>query len=137
MSNSTKEASALDAIKHQLSAGNFDDALASIQSILSDNSQNIDAHYMAAVCYRYQKQYTDAQNHLDTLKDLSLDKGRVYQEQGHLYKAQKAILPALTSYQTACQLNPALLASWQAQADLHTSLGNQTIAQQMSAQLWT
>ena len=135
MSNNTKEASVLDSIKHQLSTGNFDDALHSIQSILSDNSQNIDAHYMAAVCYRYQKQYTDAQNHLDTLKDLSLDKGRVYQEQGHLYKAQKAIIPALKNYQTACQINPALIGSWQAQLDLHTSLGNQANVRQISAQL--
>ncbi len=135
MSNSTEEASVLDSIKHQITARNFDDALASIQSILSDNSQNIDAHYMAAVCYRYKKQYTEAQKHLDILKDLSLDKGRVYQEQGHLYKAQKAILPALTSYQTACQLNPALLASWKAQADLHAILGKEAIAQQRSAQL--
>ncbi|MDG1694422.1 MAG: sulfotransferase [Porticoccaceae bacterium] len=135
MSNSTSEASALDAIKQQLSAGKFNDAMPSIMELLRDNSQNIDAHYMAAVCYRYKKKYTEAQNHLDILKDLSLDKGRIYQEQGHLYKAQKAILPALTNYQTACQINPALIASWQAQLDLHTAIGNQANVRQISAQL--
>jgi tetratricopeptide (TPR) repeat protein len=135
MNNSTSEASAIEAIKQQLSAGHFDDALPSIQTLLNDNPQNADAHYMAAVCYRYKKCYAKAQHHLDSLKDLSLDKGRVYQEQGHLYKAQKAILPAITSYQTACQLNPALLASWQTQLELQVALGNQANVQQISAQL--
>ena len=135
MNNSTSEASAIEAIKQQLSAGHFDDALPSIQTLLNDHPQNADAHYMAAVCYRYKERYTKAQHHLDSLKDLSLDKGRVYQEQGHLYKAQKAILPAITSYQTACQLNPALLASWQTQLELQTALGNQANVQQISAQL--
>ena len=32
--------------------------------------------------------YAKAQQYLDALKDLALDKGRVYQEQGHLYRAQ-------------------------------------------------
>ncbi|MBT8148833.1 MAG: sulfotransferase, partial [Gammaproteobacteria bacterium] len=94
-----------------------------------------EANYMAAVCQRYLNNYAQAQQHLDALKDLALDKGRVYQEQGHLYRAQGLNAQALVAYQTACQLNPALSASWKAQVELFVSIGRPADAQQAKMQM--
>ena len=135
MNQTTASTSTLDSIKGQISAGRFDQALPQLETLLAEDPRHADAHYMAAVCYRYQKNYVKSQSHLDILKDLSLDKGRVYQEQGHLYRAQNKPLPALNSYQTACQLNPALLASWQAQAQLLANVDRSANTQQIMAQL--
>ena len=109
------------AIQKTIAAGRFDDALNDLKQILQDDADNPDARYMAAVCYRYTREFDQAQQLLDTLKNISPDKGRVYQEQGHLYKAQQYNSQALAAYRSACQLNPALTASWKAQAELAAS----------------
>ena len=109
------------AIQKTIAAGRFDDALDDLKQILQDDADNPDARYMAAVCYRYTREFDQAQQLLDTLKNISPDKGRVYQEQGHLYKAQQYNSQALAAYRSACQLNPALTASWKAQAELAAS----------------
>ena len=110
-------------------------SLAELQLVFDQDANNLDANYMAAVCYRYQNNYSEAQRRLDALKNLALDKGRVYQEQGHLYRAQGLIPPALLAYQTASQLNPALIASWKAQVELLNSIGRSDDAKQAQMQL--
>lgn len=122
-------------IQRKIASGQLDQALAELQRVLNQDANNPDANYMAAVCYRYQNNYPQAQQSLDALKDLALDKGRVYQEQGHLYRAQGSNPKALAAYQTACQLNSALLASWKAQAELFAAIGDTAAAQQAQVQL--
>ena len=91
-------------IQKKIASGQFNQALVELQLVFDRDASNPDANYMAAVCYRYQCNYDKAQQYLDALKDLALDKGRVYQEQGHLYRAQGLTQRALVAYQTACQL---------------------------------
>ena len=122
-------------VQKKIAAGQLEQALAELQLVLDNDSNNPDANYMAAVAYRYQKNYKKAQQHLNTLKDLALDKGRFFQEQGHLYRAQSLSSLALAAYQTACQLNPALIASWKAQAELLHSSGSSAAAQQAQMQV--
>ena len=122
-------------VQKKIAAGQLEQALAELQLVLDNESNNPEANYMAAVAYRYQKNYKKAQQHLNELKDLAVDKGRFFQEQGHLYRAQNLSLPALAAYQTACQLNPALIASWKAQAELLDSSGNAAAAQQAKMQV--
>ena len=122
-------------IQKKIASGQFNQALVELQLVFDRDASNPDANYMAAVCYRYQCNYDKAQQYLDALKDLALDKGRVYQEQGHLYRVQGLTSLALVAYQTACQLNPALIASWKAQAELFTSEGNVAAAKQAHMQL--
>ena len=130
-----KSAYDVTSIQQKIAGGHYDDALTDLRSILEREADHADANYMAAVCYRYKKEFDHAQSYLDALKGSALDKGRVYQEQGHLYRAQQFMPQALTAYQTACQLNPALLASWKAQSELFTAVGDTAAAQQAQAQL--
>ena len=122
-------------IQKKIANGQFNQALTDLQRVFDQDANNPEANYMAAVCYRYQKKYAEAQQHLEALKDLALDKGRVFQEQGHLYRAQGLTSFALVAYQTACQLNPALVAGWKALVELFTSVGNAAAAKQAQMQL--
>ena len=105
-------------IQKHMAAGNFADALRAIDGLLASDPHNGEALYMAAVCHRYIGQYDKAQACLNTLMSLPHDRGRVYQEQGHLHVAMQQPQKALAAFANACQLNPVLLASWQNQ---HTS----------------
>ena len=134
MIDSNKTINAAD-IQKKIVSGQLDQALAELQIALTHDATNPDVNYMAAVCYRYKNNYTEAQRYLDLLKDLALDKGRVYQEQGHLYRAQNRLAQALVAYQAACQLNPALIASWQAQSEILISMGRPAAAKQATLQL--
>ena len=129
------EASNTASIQKKITSGQFDQALAELQKLLDQDPNHTDAHYMAAVCCRYQKNYSQAQHHLDALIDDAPDRGRLYQEQGHLYRAQSLTDRAIVAYQAACQLNPALIASWQAQAELLAVVGNSTDAQLVQRQV--
>ena len=122
-------------IQKKIANGQFNQALADLQRVFDQDANNPEANYMAAVCYRYQNNYVKAQQHLEALKYLALDKGRVFQEQGHLYRAQGLTSLALVAYQAACQLNPALIAGWKALVELFASVGNTAAAKQAQMQL--
>tara|TARA_S200000501_G_scaffold344926_1_gene357094 strand:- start:13662 stop:15656 length:1995 start_codon:yes stop_codon:yes gene_type:complete len=124
------EASNTASIQRKITSGQFDQALAELQKLLDQDPNHADAHYMAAVCCRYQKDYQQAQLHLDLLNELALDRGRLYQEQGHLYRAQSLTDHAIVAYQAACQVNSALTASWQAQVELLKAVGDASAAKQ-------
>lgn len=128
------------AIQQKIAGGLYDDALVDLHHILEADISNVnansaDAKYMAAVCCRYINEFDQAQQYLDELKDTSPDKGRVYQEQGHLFVARHLVPQALVAFQTACQLNPALIASWNAQAKLFSAHGSSAEAQQAQGQV--
>ena len=114
--------------------GEFDAALTGLTSILKVSPDFTDALYMKAVCERYLKQFDAASESLVKLKNLEPDFGRAHQEQGHLYKSIGQPQKALGAYQRACQANPALEASWRAQAEILKSLKRTREAQQALGQ---
>ncbi len=114
--------------------GKFDAALGSLSTILEEHPGHIDTLYMKAVCHRYAGQETHALAALGDLKEAMPDFGRAYQEEGHLYRTMGQTNKALASYKIACQLNPALAASWKAQAELLRASGQSAEAQQAEAQ---
>jgi tetratricopeptide (TPR) repeat protein len=122
-------------IQKNIAAGNFPDALRDIDCLLASDPGNAEALYMAAVCYRYTKQYDKAQTCLDSAKSTSYDRGRVYQEQGHLHVAQGHPQQALAAFANACQLNPVLLASWRSQYQILQAMKRPQEAQQAQAQV--
>ncbi|MEH6910086.1 MAG: sulfotransferase [Oceanicoccus sp.] len=113
----------------------FDQALSQLLSYLDNHPVDNDALYMAAVCYRYKKDYIQAQKFLDQLIMLAPDNGRAHQEQGHLLMARQQRELAVFAYVRASKFNPALVASWQAQVDLFSHLGNQQAAAQAQTEL--
>jgi tetratricopeptide (TPR) repeat protein len=122
-------------IQKIIASGNFAAALHGIDKLLLIDPGHTEALYMAAVCYRYTQKYDKAQACLDSLMSLSYDRGRVYQEQGHLHIALNRPHKALAAFANACQLNPVLLASWQSQYKILGAIGRPQDAQQALAQV--
>ncbi|MEM8921502.1 MAG: tetratricopeptide repeat protein, partial [Pseudomonadota bacterium] len=91
--------------------------------------------YIAAVCARYTTDFSAASDYIDRLKAASPDFGRAFQEEGHLRKAMGSPDSALAAYQAATRCNPALTASWRAQADLFRAANRAGEAAQAETQL--
>ncbi|MEM7458777.1 MAG: sulfotransferase [Pseudomonadota bacterium] len=118
-----------------MQAGRFEAASQLAGQILAADSEDQDGLYMAAVAARYLGERDLARTHLTALKQLAPDYGRALQEEGHLSAALGDHRSALIAYQNATRCNPALTASWQAQADLLRAAGNHSEADQALAQL--
>ena len=102
----------------------FDEALADLDSILEEDSENVDALYMHAVCCRYLRRFDEALETLDRLKALAPDYSRAHQEEGHAHRDAGRPNEALRAYARACALNPALEASWRGQLDILRNKGS-------------
>jgi tetratricopeptide (TPR) repeat protein len=122
----------LKAVQAAMQNNAFAEAKELLGEILADKPDLFDAHYMAAVCARYLNEGAQAQIHIDRMKQLSPDFGRIYQEEGHLY-ATTDPERALRAYQFACRQNPSLLASWRGQAHLLQAQGKIAAAERALA----
>ena len=125
----------LQTVQQQMSQQQFATALMSLELLLKSNPELQEALYMAAVCQRYQQQFVQAQDYLKQLFECNLEHGRGHQEQGYLLREQGLGQQALAAFQRATQINPALEASWRAQADLAKVLDRPDLAQHPLAQL--
>ncbi len=134
MTASGSEAQLAD-IKKMMADKNFAGARAAVDGLLALEPDNPDALYLSAVCYRYAGEFQQAQEPLDALQSTDYDKSRVYQEQGHLHLARGAPEKALAAYANACQLNPALIASWRNQHKILTAIRRPVEARQAQAQV--
>lgn len=118
----------------QMYEGRFDAALATLAPVLEADPDLTDALYMSAVCARYLDRRDAARDFLDRIKRQAPEFGRAHQEEGHLLRAAGEAERALSAYQRACQFNPALQASWRAQAEILAELGRHDEAAQAAAQ---
>lgn len=118
-----------------LQSGRFDDAAVLAAALLSQDREDQDGHYLAAVAARYRGQSDAAKDHINALKQISPDYGRAFQEEGHLLRQLADPEGALRAFQNATRCNPALTASWQVQADLLNAAGRGPEAAQALAQL--
>ncbi|XOV90266.1 MAG: tetratricopeptide repeat-containing sulfotransferase family protein [Pseudomonadota bacterium] len=108
----------LGQVQQLIVAGQMASALAALTPILTQDPENVEARYMRAVCCRRTGAPGEALAELETIKQLSPGHGRAYQEEGHVYRLLQDPARALIAYRRACQFNPALVASWQAQQEL-------------------
>ncbi|MEM6626386.1 MAG: sulfotransferase [Pseudomonadota bacterium] len=115
--------------------GRFSEGARYVETVLKDHPDHRDALYIAAVCARYTTDFSAASDYIDRLKAASPDFGRAFQEEGHLRKAMGSLDSALAAYQSATRCNPALTASWRAQADLLRAANRAEEAAQAEAQL--
>tara|TARA_Y100000768_G_scaffold40183_1_gene26343 strand:- start:2440 stop:4467 length:2028 start_codon:yes stop_codon:yes gene_type:complete len=90
----------------------FEDALNLFEIILRDNPDNIDSLYLASVSSRYLKKFDESKKYIERLLLNAPDMGRAYQELGHINRDMGDEEKAVINYRQACELNPALLASW-------------------------
>ena len=112
------EPDALKSAQACMYASDFRGAVDQLDEVIKADPQSIDALYMRAVCYRYLKDVQAARDDLIELKRIAPDFGRAHQEDGHLHRDTGDMQRALIAYQRACQFNPALSASWMAQATI-------------------
>ena len=106
-----------------LQANAFERGLALAEAILADVPNDAEALYIAAVANRYLARHQDAQDYLDRLHAQIPEYGRAWQEAGHLARATGETEQAVEAYGRAVRFNPALAASWRAQAELLEAAG--------------
>ena len=90
----------------------FEEALTLFEIILKEHPENIDALYLASVSSRYLKKFDDSKQYIEQLLFNAPDMGRAYQELGHINRDMGNEEKAAINYRQACELNPALLSSW-------------------------
>jgi len=120
--------------QQHLQSGDFAAGLAVAETMLAENPADTDLLYIAAVAGRYLKRFDMASDYLARLHAASPEYGRAWQEAGHLERAQGSITKALSAFQRATQFNPALEASWRAQADILSANGKLEDAGNATAQ---
>jgi len=120
--------------QQHLQSGEFAAGLAVAEMMLADNPADTDLLYIAAVAGRYLKRFDVAADYLAQLHAAAPEYGRAWQEAGHLERAQGSTAKALAAFQRATQFNPALEASWRAQADILSASGRATDAANATAQ---
>ncbi len=130
-----RTSSDLRSIQDKIVAKRFDDALTDLAGVLEDDPENTEALYMSAVCRRYKSDYDAALELLTRLKNLAPEHGRAHQEEGHTFRDMGRPDDALMAYSRACQVNPALEASWRGQLSILAKKGLQHRAIQVQAQL--
>jgi tetratricopeptide (TPR) repeat protein len=106
----------------------FAAALTYLKSNLKENPDHIDSLYLAAVSSRYLKKFDLSKEYLERLLIITPDMGRAYQELGHLNRDIGNTENSITHYRQACELNPALLASWKAIFNYFVEHNNQPAA---------
>ena len=133
--SANETAEQLQSIQRLVASEQFAAALEQLTSLLDKDADQPDALYMTAVCHRYLRQWEEAQSYLDRLLRLAPEHGRGHQERGHLLRAQDMPSAALLSYQRACQINPALDASWRGQLEMALQVNDEVQANQARHQL--
>ena len=101
----------LNEVQAKIAAGELDQALRDLETLLAENPWEVEALYALAVVLRYQGRYEDALDVLERLRLLAPSHSRAFQETGHVHRDVGAWQDALVAYERALQLNPALLAS--------------------------
>ena len=118
--------SELLSLQKLMQSGDFNRALKQLDDILRGDENFADALYMKAACLRYLKRPEQAFETLEALKSVVPEFGRAFQEEGHLYRAAGDKKKAINAFKLACQFNPVLTSSWNAQAELLRDLkGNE------------
>ena len=90
----------------------FQHALDLFEIILETDHDHIDSLYLASVSSRYLKKFDESRKYIERLLFIAPDMGRAYQELGHMHRDMGNLAKAAVHYRQACELNPALLASW-------------------------
>jgi tetratricopeptide (TPR) repeat protein len=106
----------------------FEDAFNLLKVLLKENPDHIDILYLTAVSTRFLKKFDDSRKHIEHLLFNAPDMGRAYQELGHLNRDIGNEEKSITHYRQACELNPALPASWNALHKYFEKLNNKPAA---------
>ena len=127
-------AARIKAIQADMRAGRMQAAATAAEGLLQGGKAP-EALYCLAVCRRYLGEGKAALAALDQLAEQAPDFARGWQERGHLLRAMQQLAPAMNSYRRAVARNDALLASWQALAELGHAAGNADLHRRAAARV--
>ena len=113
----------------------FEEAHKYVLLNLRQDSNHIESLYFGSVCARYLKNYQQSNDYLERLLTLSPDMGRAYQELGHLSRDRGNLELAAGYYRQACEMNPALISSWQFLYDYYKDIGKKDASSHALEQL--
>ena len=113
----------------------FEEAHKYVLLNLRQDSNHIESLYFGSVCARYLKNYQQSNDYLERLLNLSPDMGRAYQELGHLSRDRGNLELAAGYYRQACEMNPALISSWQFLYDYYKDIGKKDASNHALEQL--
>jgi len=113
----------------------FEEAHKYVLLNLRQDSNHIESLYFGSVCARYLKNYQQSNDYLERLLALSPDMGRAYQELGHLSRDRGNLELAAGYYRQACEMNPALISSWQFLYDYYKDIGKKDASSHALEQL--
>ncbi|MGF1454507.1 MAG: sulfotransferase [Alphaproteobacteria bacterium] len=114
--------------KALLQQGRPSEAVEAARTALAQAPGDRDTLYVLAVSYRYLKDLDAALSVLGELKVVHPGFGRAHQEEGHIFRHKGDMAAALDAFRQAVGHNPALVASWQALADLAAGQQNPVAA---------
>ena len=126
---------ALDRVRELLHAEKFDEALVACESIDAGAAQSRDALYLLAVSQRLTRRVPNALATLDRLEERHPGFGRLFQERGHCYVAQRKAGEAIEAFERAVRVNPALPASWRVLSRLYRMNGRLAEADNAASQV--
>ncbi|MBV8911249.1 MAG: tetratricopeptide repeat protein, partial [Gammaproteobacteria bacterium] len=110
-------------VRELLERRQFETALQSAETLLTEVPGNRDVLYMVAVSQRYLNRIPDALTTLARLEKLHPRYPRLFQERGHCHMALRAARPAIDAFEQAVTLNSALPASWRTLSALYRMAG--------------
>jgi len=100
-----------------INKGHLSQASENLENMLAQNPGHIEGIYCLAVCQRKQQKYAESIANLNQVLVKAPDHGRAHQEQGFIHKALGETFKAITAFEKAVALNPALFGSWRVLAD--------------------
>ncbi|WJY18207.1 hypothetical protein QQS45_11330 [Alteriqipengyuania flavescens] len=127
-------AALLKGAQSALRSGDFAGGARLADTILAGDAEDGEALYIAAVARRYLADLPAASALLARLHAAMPEYGRAWQEEGHLARTQGDDARALAAFERATRFNPALVASWKAQAELAAAADRSALAEASAAQ---
>jgi len=121
-------------VRGLLERGEFAQALAAAETLRKAVPGHRDTLYMIAVCQRFLKRVPEALVTLAELERLHPQFGRLFQERGYCYVAQRNAESAIQAFEHAVRLNSALPASWNTLEALYRFAGRPSEAERAAAQ---
>ena len=131
----TKQSPHTSLIIKLIKENKFEEAHKYVLLNLRQDSNHIESLYFGSVCARYLKNYQQSNDYLERLLALSPDMGRAYQELGHLSRERGNLELAAGYYRQACEMNPALISSWQFLYDYYKDIGKKDASNHALEQL--
>src|SRR5579883_2212120 len=101
----------------------FAEAARRAEALLLECPEDRQLLYMLAVAQRYLGNIPAALATLRRLEEAHPDYPRLYQERGYCHVAQRSAAPAISAFERAVMLNPALPGSWKTLQTLYAMEG--------------